>query len=208
MIIDIWWLLVTINRRDTLQYHTSPGAPPATDTLSYLGTCLAPKEGIAWMWSMRSEVCQSVLSFDTGTWRIRDSRTGVNPRQGRRNSRPVDFVAVVRILQHVGHQLHRRSLPDIEAFDSKILDFESLSCDIMWCDIISCYVMTKRHTTLTISVIDSRRASALVKVISSGLKRWSLHMLSSMLMSHFEASVAMAYEAIRASLKVVPGRRL
>ena len=70
------------------------------------------------------------------------------------------------------------------------------------------YDTTKRCTTLTISVMDSRRASALVKVISSGLKRWSLHMLSSMLMSHFEASVAMAYEAMRASLKVVPGRSL
>ena len=52
--------------------------------------------------------------------------------------------------------------------------------------------MSKRHTTLTISVIDSRRASALLKVISSGLKRWSLHMLSSMLISHFDISVAMA----------------
>ena len=63
------------------------------------------------------------------------------------------------------------------------------------------YDIQNSRTTLTISVMDSRRASALVKVMSSGLKRWSLHMLSSMLMSHFEASVAMAYEAIRASLK-------
>ena len=68
------------------------------------------------------------------------------------------------------------------------------------------YDIQNSRTTLTISVMDSRRASALVKVMSSGLKRWSLHMLSSMLMSHFEASVAMAYEAIRASLKVVPGK--
>ena len=50
----------------------------------------------------------------------------------------------------------------------------------------------KRNTTLTTSVIDSRRASALAKLISSGLKRWSLHMLISMLMSHLEESVAMA----------------
>jgi hypothetical protein len=75
-----WWLAYggcnsQYTARQTLQYHTSPPPPPATDTLSYLGTCLAPKEGIAWMWSMRSEVCQSVLSLLTGTWRTRDSRT-------------------------------------------------------------------------------------------------------------------------------------
>ena len=62
---------------------------------------------------------------------IPTSNRGVDPRQRRRCSRPVDFVGVVRILQHVGHQLHRGSLPDLEVFDSKRLNLKSLSYDVI-----------------------------------------------------------------------------